>query len=138
MPDLPPKSDDLLKHLSEDLTQLLFLLSSKAQTQLKDMITQWLDGYLPKVEPEVVEILNYSEVIDYFVKDKPTNLRIVKGAILRASHPAGELITQVYLDEDNHLVDEEKKQVCGRRLIAKKLDKELEYAFAGKSMIIVE
>ena len=45
---------------------------------------------------------------------------------------------QVFLNKNNDLVCDRQGKAYGRRLVAQKLDKELEQAFDGQNLIIVK
>lgn len=110
--------------------------SSPEYNQLIDNIASWLSDLL-KV-PEVLPILTYEEAIKYFVTNRPTEKRAVKGAILLKKHPQGNHISQVFLDEKNQVVYQADGKPYGRQLVTKQLDAELKETFDGKDLIIVE
>lgn len=88
--------------------------------------------------PEVIPLITYEDAIKYFVRDRPTNSRIKKGAILRKSHFQGYHIVQMFLDKNNDLVCDSLGKPYGRQFVARELDEELQECFGDKDLIIVE
>jgi hypothetical protein len=107
-------------------------------SEIQKEITDFLIKNFPQLRDEVYPILKYSDVMNYFVNDKPKYPSIVGGAIVRESHQQGQLIMQVFLNKNNDLVCDRQGKAYGRRLVAQKLDKELEQAFGGQNLIIVK
>lgn len=88
--------------------------------------------------PEVIPIITYEDTIKYFITDRPNDLRIRKGAILRQPHPQGYHLAQVFLDKNNQVVFSPNGVPYGRQLVARELDEELLEVFGNKKLIIVE
>lgn len=82
--------------------------------------------------------LTYASAVVYFCDHRPDDKRIAKGAILRAPHPEGQIVTQVFLDCDHRPVPQPNGRPYGRRLLVSRFDVELESAFSGTDCIIVE
>ncbi len=84
--------------------------------------------------------MTYAGVIEYFVTDRPDNKDIVRGAILRQrpSMQEGVRLVQVFLDKDFNLVCGSDGSPYGRKMVVKKLNRELRDAFSDKNLIIVE
>lgn len=88
--------------------------------------------------PDIVETLTYHQVIDYFVKNRPTEIAVKKGVVIKEQHPQGQMIIQVFLDEKDELVCQSNGIPYGRKQIVKNLDEELIEYFGDKSMIIFQ
>ncbi|MEO0967416.1 MAG: hypothetical protein AAFX80_03515 [Cyanobacteria bacterium J06639_18] len=93
---------------------------------------------IPISERDSNSILTYSAVIKYFVTERPEDIKIKKGAVLLEKCSQGFLITQVFLDSNNQLVCDVHDRPYGRRVLAIKIDKELQDAFGKQNLIIVE
>lgn len=132
------KSIDELKDLLSDGNPRVGLQLLEDLEELHRIISHWLRGHLPSLEPEVRSLAKYSEVINYFVKDRPREHQVTGGAILRKPDQNGELITQVFLDKHNDVVCSSGGRPYGRRFVARELDRELREAFGSKSLIIVQ
>ena len=98
--------------------------------------SDWLKDLL-KIK-EVVPVMTYEDAIQYFVTDRPSDPRVEKGAILRQSHPKGQFLAQMFLDGNNQILYCSTGKPYGRKLVAKKLDRELQDTFGTKDLIIVE
>jgi hypothetical protein len=96
-----------------------------------------LRSILP-IGPEVVPEMTYVEAISYFVKNRPTDSRVAKGAMLLQDHPQGRMLVQVFLDKNHDLACDSSGKPYGRRLVIKRLDAELADAFGGQDLIVVE
>lgn len=88
--------------------------------------------------PDIVETLTYHQVIDYFVKNRPTEIAVKKGVVIKEQHPQGQMIIQVFLDEKDELVCQSNGIPYGRKQIVKNVDEELIEYFGDKSMIIFQ
>jgi hypothetical protein len=82
--------------------------------------------------------LQYEEVMKYFIAHKDDKPEIVKGALMKENVEGGYLITQVFLDKDNKLVDGELGRPIGCKRKVAQLDKELLDLFTDNDLIIVE
>lgn len=121
----------------------LIMVEQKRRKDTKDRIDEFLSQYEKQLRkflglPEVISIVTYESVIQYFVKDRPKDPRVQKGAILREPHPQGYHLTQMFLDAQNQPVLGRDGKPYGRQLVAKELDEELEKTFDDKDLIIVE
>ncbi|MUG98756.1 hypothetical protein F7734_43275 [Scytonema sp. UIC 10036] len=87
---------------------------------------------------EFLSTITYSEVVKYFVEQRPNNIRVKKGAILLEIDSQGYILTQVFLDENNNLVIDSSNTPYGRRFKVKNIDNELREIFEDKDLIIVE
>ncbi|BAY93379.1 MULTISPECIES: hypothetical protein [unclassified Tolypothrix] len=108
-----------------ELSQSIF---SHFSQQLQEIVTV----------PDILPVMTYESAIRYFVTERPEDTTIEKGAILRQPHSRGQLIIQVFLNNDNKLVYRHDRKPYGRQIISKELDDELLEAFDGKNIIIVE
>ena len=93
---------------------------------------------LISTEENIFSVISYSQVIKYFISDKPNNSNIKKGVVLVEHHSQGYLITQVFLDNTNNLVCSRDGTPYGRRLVTNDLDDELRDILGDKNLIIVE
>ena len=109
----------------------------KKLTDVASQLNNWLRSILP-IDPEIIPELTYSEAIAFFVNHRPTNPRVVKGAMLLQGHPQGHLLVQVFLDKSSNLVCDPAGKPYGRRLVARNLDPELQQTFDGKELVLVE
>ncbi len=100
-------------------------------------ISKNLMSYL-KIEENSIEMLTYSEVVKYFVTEKPEDSRIEKGAMIIDNYGEKYLIKQVFLDENNNLVCNTKGTPYGRRIIAINIEEELQDICKGQNLIIFE
>jgi hypothetical protein len=87
-----------------------------------------------------IKLFTYSDAIQYFVEERPQDSMVQKGAILRRSHPEGQLIIiiQIFLDGENSLLFNREGRLYGRQLLVKSIDNELHQAFGDCSIILVE
>ncbi len=106
--------------------------------EIQKDITDFLLKNLPELGNEIYPILKYSDVINYFVEQKPNDNRIVAGAIVREFHQQGQVITQVFLDKNHDLVCDPLGKTYGRRVVAKEFDTELKETFGSQNLIIVK
>ena len=51
---------------------------------------------LISTDNNIFSAISYSQVIEYFISDKPDNPSIKKGAVLVEHHSKGYLITQIF------------------------------------------
>lgn len=105
--------------------------------EIKQEVDDFLNNVLP-IGPEVIERISYHEALAYFVDDRPSDSRIVKGAIILKAHQQGQLLIQVFLDKANELVCKSDGKPFGRQLVVRELDDELSETFGGKDLVIVE
>lgn len=129
-------SKDFLDIQLPDPKKLFEIFFEKPDKKL-DFIWKNLISLLP-VQDNLNPEITYSLVIEYFVTERPEDTRVKKGAVLRENHSQGYLITQVFLDNKNKLVCDTNDRPYGRRIIAKKIDEELQNNFGNQNLIIVE
>ena len=91
---------------------------------------------LPFVPPQKVGLLTFSDVLRYFNQNYPSEPGVSAGALLCTRHPKGRLIFQVYLDEAERICLGPSGTPYGRRLLVRKLDRELTEQFGGKDLFI--
>lgn len=106
------------------------------QAAIISQLSEWLQDLLKTIE--VIPVMTYEDAIQYFVTDRPSDSRIEKGAILRQSHPQGQFLAQMFLDGNHQIVYRSDGKPYGRKLVVKKLDRELQDTFGTKDLIIVE
>lgn len=74
------------------------------------------------------EVLTYSEVITYFVEQRPDDQRIRCGALLRAYDQKAWTMSFIFLDGARY----------GRTLRIRNLDAEMMELFSGKDLVIFQ
>jgi len=84
------------------------------------------------------EVFTYKEAMKYLFTHKKDSSRIVKGAIIREGSQNDYVVTTVFLDNEDNLIEDEKGSVLGFNVKAKSLDIELQKAFKDNNVIIVE
>jgi hypothetical protein len=101
-------------------------------------LLQMLDGFFDSLAgiPHV-RTLTYRDALEYFVTRRP-DADVRRGAIVRAMRPNGYVIYQCFLDDKNHLVVDGGRRPLARRLRVDRFDAEIEEAFGGHNVIIVE
>lgn len=101
---------------------------------------QWLKQMFDsiKINPRlrVEKIVDFEDVIRYFVEGHPGDPKITAGALLRMPHPNGDLLFQVFLDEADHICLDEGGHPYGRRMVAKSLDRELGQRLSDADLVI--
>ena len=91
---------------------------------------------LPRRRSQTVEELTFGDVVDYFTDERPGDPRIKAGALLSAGHPQGRLVYQVFLDEQDRVCSDASGTPYGRRVIARRLDHELNDYLGGGDLLI--
>lgn len=90
----------------------------------------------PRIEK--TEVVTYNEVVEYFVKRRPDNEQIVKGALLMQEDPGGKKLTFVFLDAENEPVLHKSKSPFGKTVITQAIDEALSDFSEGRTLIIFE
>lgn len=88
--------------------------------------------------PEVQKIVTFDEVIGFLKSDVPGELTVSKGVVVRQDHPEGQVLGEIFIDKNNHIVRRKDGTPYGRQLVAKKLDKKLTRTFGNSSFIFVD
>lgn len=109
----------------------------KIATEDVRQIVSNFNKWLPRIQgiPEVLEEITFDEAISYFQSDQPRNANVKKGAIIHQKYPEGQLLGQVFLSGNNHLICRPNGIPYGRQLVAKKLDKKLSDIFGERELI---
>jgi len=107
----PP--DDLKDHLDAKMQSLLGVALSR------------LPAMADSLAPRVVQQLTFREVVAYFANKHPGDASIRSGALLWMPHPRGNLIFQLFLDQNDGLCFDGTGRPYGRQLVAMDLDSEL-------------
>ncbi len=89
-------------------------------------------------QEETVDVLTFAEAIQFFTRHRPADARVARGAILRRQDPRGTLIFQVFLDEGGQPLFDLPEGARGRKVRVRMMDEELEEAFDGSDLIVVE
>jgi hypothetical protein len=91
----------------------------------------------PRIQgiPEVLEEITFDDAISYFQSDRPENPHVKKGSIICHNHPEGQLLGQVFLDGNNHIICRQNGIPYGRQLVAKTLDKKLSDILGDRELI---
>ena len=106
-------------------------------------ITEEFNGIIDSITTEKVEsIFTIDEVHKYNFKMKKQNPEIKK-CILYIEREGGKFkfsIEQLFVDEKDEFIfgDEEKKDLCGRRIKVEGLDEELSSYIKGKDKVVVK
>ncbi len=101
-----------------------------------DNVNKWLKD-LFKVR-EVISVMTYENAVKYFVTERPSDLKVKRGAILKQHHQQGYYLAQVFLDSYNNVLCQTNGKPYGRQLVVRELDEELRDVFGDKDLIIVE
>jgi len=113
----------------------------------KGIVESIIDSILSAIKDKsgkLVEDLNerreftYEEALKYLLANKKDSPYIAKGAIVRETAPNGYIIYTVFLDSNNNLVENEKGIPFGCKRKARTLNIELQKAFKGNNVIVVE
>lgn len=134
--------DNSKKNKLQGLIEILedLLGYKKPQTAI-DGLVELIQAKLPQ-EPEVISVLTYRQVVEFFVTERPRVKEIKKGAILRQEYPKKQglvIIYQVFLDENNELVCRQDNGIpFGRKVLVKNFDEELLNYFENKDLLIFE
>ena len=131
----------LSKNFSEQDLIFVELKSQKSSfaqfhQEIISQISEWLQDFLKMAE--VIPIMTYEDAIQYFITSRPSDPRVQKGGILRQPHPQGQLLVQMFLDNNDQIVHRPDGKPYGRYLVAKELDEELQDTFGKQNLIIVE
>jgi len=87
--------------------------------------------------PTPIDVLTFTFAMEYFSLNRTEVPRAVRGAVLRQQHPLGVLVIQVFLDEKNNIIFKSDNTPYGRRLLATRLDDELDQWFENHDLLIV-
>jgi molecular chaperone DnaK (HSP70) len=138
------RSVTLLKDPDTAACQGTAMYMAQGRASKPDLLTalaKWTQDFLKEGERSqapIVPVLRYVDAVTYFVRKRPPDPRIQKGAMLRQAHSQGQVFTQVFLDENSTPVYGPDGKPYGRRLIARQFDVELRNAFGDQQLIIVE
>jgi hypothetical protein len=104
--------------------------------QLTAVFDQALD--LPRRRSSSVDTLTFGDVVGYFTDERPDDPRIKAGALLAAAHPRGRVVFQVFLDDADRVCGDASGTPYGRRVIAGRLDDELNDYLGGGELLIFQ
>ena len=105
--------------------------------QLTTVFDQALD--LPRRRSHAVDTLTFGDVVGYFTDERPDDPRIKAGALLlSAGHPQGRVVFQVFLDDADRVCGDASGTPYGRRVIAGRLDDELNDYLGGGELLIFQ
>jgi len=130
------------KRTLEGLIQILeTILGYKEPKTPIDSWVEFIQTKLPQ-EPEVISVMTYKAVVEFFVTERPSFPEIQKGAILRQKHPKKQglfVVYQVFLDGKSELVCRQDNGIpFGRKVLVKNFDEELSDSFQNKDLLIFE
>lgn len=134
----------VLKDLGTAVCQGTAIHTVQEGSSKPDLLTslaKWTQDFLKDDERRhlsIVPVMRYTDAVDYFVRSRPPDTHIQKGAMLWQAHTQGQLFTQVFLDENSTPVYGPDGKPYGRQLIVKKFDVELRNAFGDQQLIMVE
>jgi hypothetical protein len=117
-----------------------FLEHPDVQASAKKLFTmiKTMRAEAQQVQVQKAEVVTYNEVVEYFVKNRPDNERVVKGALLIQEDPIGKKLTFVFLDASNEPVLRDGKSPYGKTVITQAIDEALLDFSEGRSLIIFE
>lgn len=121
-----------LKHAE---TAIEFLQREDVQASLKK-IPGIIKGL--RTQPQVADIVTYTEVVEYFIKSRPNSDQIVKGALMTEEHSSGKRLTFLFLDANNEPVLHNGKSPYGKTVITNAIDEALVDFSEGRSVIVFE
>ncbi|MGB3790408.1 MAG: hypothetical protein WA949_20540 [Phormidesmis sp.] len=104
---------------------------------LSQSVSSWWPQNLRR-EAQKTPLLQYEDLIKYFVEARPNDPSISQGVLIKESKGDGYLILQLFLDDDCRVVVASDGKPYGRRILTERLDQELVEAFNNKDMIIVK
>ena len=86
-----------------------------------------------------VDTLTFADVVGYFTDERPDDPRIRAGALLlSAGHPRGRVVFQVFVDDADRVCGDASGTPYGRRVIAGRLDDELNDYLGGGELLIFQ
>jgi hypothetical protein len=97
-----------------------------------------LDKIIPEIRPKQyldAEQITYQDVIAYFREERPNDVRIEAGALLRRPDIGGVILYHIFLDGDDGVVADE-GVLFGRAVRAHTIDDELNSRFGSTDLII--
>jgi hypothetical protein len=130
----PPRNSDDDERRSRPLADPGYVQAVLAQ--LTAVFDQTLD--LPGGRSRSVDTLTFADVVGYFTDERPDDPRIKAGALLSAGHPRGRVIFQVFLDDADRVCGDASGTPYGRRVIAGRLDDELNDYLGGGELLIFQ
>lgn len=94
--------------------------------------------WLAKATQIEVPVMTYESAIKYFVRNRPSDHNIKKGAIFRQRYRNFQIIDLLFLDQNDHPVYKSDGNYYGSRFLVNAIDDELQNAFDDQDIIIVE
>lgn len=94
--------------------------------------------WLAKATQIEVPVMTYESAIKYFVRNRPSDHKVKKGAIFRQRYRNFQIIDLLFLDQNNHPVYKSDGNHYGSRFLVNTIDDELQNAFDDQDIIIVE
>lgn len=82
-------------------------------------------------------MITYSEVIRFFVTDRPEDARVTGGALVRRPDISGSLLIWLFLDAADVPLQDGDGKLYGRKLVAMELNDELLECFGDSDVLIV-
>jgi hypothetical protein len=98
-----------------------------------------LDRLIPEARSTkypVIAQVSFRDVIRYFQEEQPNDFRIAGGALLRRRAAKGVVLYQVFLDDMDGIVFDERGVPFGRAIRAGEIDDELNHRFGRTDLII--
>jgi len=112
-----------------------FLAHEDVQASLKKLLGI-VQGF--RAPAQQAEIVTYNEVVEYFVKSRPNNEQIAKGALMMEENSPGKKLTFLFLDVNNDPVLRNGKSPYGKVIVTNSIDEALVDFSEGRSVIIFE
>jgi len=111
-------------------------ITRKDEQRIAAQFNEWSPQILAM--PEVQTSVAFDQLMTFFETDRPPNLTVHKGVIIRQEHVEGQLLGQVFLDQHNLIVCRKDGTPYGRQLLTKHLDKKLTTTFGFHDFIFVK
>jgi len=115
----------------------IHLLDGLASSALE--LVDLLDRLIPEARSTkypVIAQVSLRDVIRYFREEQPNDFMVAGGALLRRRAAKGVVLYQVFLDDRDGIVVDERGVPFGRAIRAVEIDDELNHRFGRTDLII--
>lgn len=121
---------------AETRERLISNLKSMFRKPIHALMDQIFSGN-NSAEAELVEVLEFTAVLEYAAAMRERNAKIVSFLLNRKKVDDGWSLEQVFADQDGSLI-EKGRGLLGRRLRVRTFDSELEEAFGDDTTLVLE
>ena len=90
------------------------------------------------LQASTVDVITYDEVIEYFVKNRPSDEWVAKGALMVEPQQNEMKLTWIFLDSNNDPVSKPNGSVYGKQVTTRAIDADLREFLDDRSLIIFE